>query len=403
MVTAAPKQPKRIIRTGPLLFGFALSQLRFLHRLMPDRLRYQLPLSWTPHMLRTFLGSRRKRIYIDVHTRLNPPASYKPRAQSPVEWQMTEDEIRGFWDRGFAGPYTLLPPEEMAKLQERMWGLWNKPSSTYPPGTYKYVGTSHNVEGAQEMSNEEYATKGLNARDKHLEDGVLLDLFAHPAIVERIAQLLGPDLLLWRTQFFPKYPGMGGTGWHQATSYLNETMRVATLTPQRLDELFQLTVWIAVTDSTLENGCLRVLPGTHRELLPMIVEEYDPLKHADNKSDRFGTKIMRPSDSIRESEAVNLVMKAGEFVIFSERVMHGALPNITADNARLGMSGRYILPDVRVHNPWVLGEGGLSISYLRIQQLRLERWRPIVVRGEDTAHVNGDRVVRYRPGMVINP
>jgi len=403
MVTAAPKQPKRLIRTGPLLFGFALSQLRFLHGLMPDRLRYQLPLSWTPHMLRTFLGSRRKRVYIDVHTRLNPPASHKPRAQSPAEWQMREEEIRGFWDRGFAGPYTLLPPEEMAKLQERMWGLWNKPSATYPPGTYKYVGTSHNVEGAQEMSNEEYATKGLNARDKHLEDGVLLDLYAHPAIVERIAQLLGPNLLLWRTQFFPKYPGMGGTGWHQATSYLNETMRVATLTPQRLDELFQLTVWIAVTDSTLENGCLRVLPGTHRELLPMTVEEYDPVKHAANKTDRFGTKVMRPSDSIRESDAVNLVMKAGEFVIFSERVMHGALPNITADNARLGMSGRYILPDVRVHNPWVLGEGGLSIAYLRIQQLRLERWRPILVRGEDTARVNGDRVVRYRPGMVINP
>lgn len=402
MVISAPKQPKRIIRTGPLLFGFALSQLRFLHPLLPDKLRYQLPLSWTPHMLKTFLGSRRKRVYIDVHTRLNRPKSYAPRARSPREWQMSEPEIRAFWDNGFAGPYPLMPPEEMAKLQQRMWGLWDKPSSTYPPGSYKYVGTSHNVDGSGEMSNEEYATKGLNARDKHLEDGTLLDLYAHPAIVERIAQLLGPDLLLWRTQFFPKYAGMGGTGWHQATSYLNETMRVATLTPRHLDELFQLTVWIAVTDSTLENGCLRMIPGTHRELQPMNVEEYDPIKHADNKSDRFGTKILRPSDGVRDSDARNFVMKAGEFIIFSERTMHGALPNITTDNSRLGMSGRYILPDVRIHNPWVLGEGGLSIAYLRIQQLRLDRWRPILVRGEDRSGVNG-RVLRYRPGMVVNP
>jgi non-heme Fe2+,alpha-ketoglutarate-dependent halogenase len=405
MVTSAPrqKQPKKIIRTGPLLFGFALSQLRFLHGFMPDRLRYQLPLSWTPHMLKTFLGSRRKRVYIDVHTRLNLPSSYQPRVESPPEYRMTSDEVRGFWDRGFTQPYTLLPPEEMAKLQRHMWSLWDKPSATYPPGTYKYVGSTGDAEAAGEMSNHEYATKGLNARDKHLEDATLLDLYAHPAIVERIAQLLGPDLLLWRSQFFPKYAGMGGTGWHQATSYLNETMRVATLTPRRLDELFQLTVWIAVTDSTLENGCLRMIPGTHRELLPMNVEEYDPIKHAENKSDRFGTKILRPADGIRDADATNLVMKAGEFIIFSERVMHGALPNITTDNSRLGMSARYIVPDVRVHNPLVLGEAGLSISYLRIQQLKLDRWRPIVVRGRDTAGVNGERVVTYRPGMVVNP
>jgi non-heme Fe2+,alpha-ketoglutarate-dependent halogenase len=257
--------------------------------------------------------------------------------------------------------------------------------------------------GTSEMSNQDYATKGLNARDKHLQDGVLLDMYAHPAIVERIAQLLGPDLLLWRTQFFPKYPGMGGTGWHQATAYLNETMRTATLAPERLDELFQLTVWIAVTDSTLENGCLRVVPGTHRELQPMAVEDYDPIKHAANKSDRFGTKILQPCEPIPDAKATNLVMKAGEFVIFSERVMHGALPNITTDNARLGMSGRYIVPDVRIHNPWILGKGGLSISYLRVQKLNLDRWRPIVVRGEDTAKLNGDRVIRYQPGMVVNP
>jgi non-heme Fe2+,alpha-ketoglutarate-dependent halogenase len=395
--------PKRIIRTGPLLFGFALSQLRFLHPLMPDRLRWQLPLSWTPHMLRTFLGSRRKRVYIDVHTRLNLPRSYAPRAESPPEHRLTEAEIRGFWERGFSGPHTLLPRDEMLQLRDHMWSLWDKPSTTYPPGSYDYVGTTHNVEGSNEMSNQEYATKGLNARDKHLEDGRLLDLYAHPAIVERIAQLLGPDLLLWRSQFFPKYAKMGGTGWHQATSYLNETMRVATLTPPKIDELFQLTVWIAVTDSTLANGCLRMIPGTHRELLPMSVEEYDPVKHAENKSDRFGTKILRPPAGIRDADAVNLEMKAGEFIIFSERTMHGALPNITEGDDRLGMSGRYIVPDVRVHNPYVLGDAGLSISYLRIQKLRLDRWRPILVRGHDRSGINGERVIRYRPGMVVNP
>lgn len=400
--TTPPKKLKPVIPTGPLLAGYALSRMSFLHPLLPDRVRWQLPLSWNYKMLSTFLGSRRKRVYIDVHTKLERPASMKPRVETDPRWRMSEAEISDFWDKGYSGPHTLMSPEEMGRLKDHMWGLWEKPSSTYPPGTYDYVGSTDAAQSKGEMSNEDYAKKGLNARDKHLEDPTLLDMYGHPAIVERVAQLLGPDLLLWRTQFFPKYPGMGGTGWHQATSYLNETMRVATLTPQRLDQLFQLTVWIAVSDSTLENGCLRMVPGTHKELQPMAVEEYDPVKHADNKSDRFGTKVMYPADGVDDAKAVNLPMKAGEFVIFCERIMHGALPNVTTDDARLGMSGRYIVPDVRIHNPWVLGEGGLSIAYLRIKGLKLDRWRPLVVRGEDTAKLNGDRVLRYTPGMVVN-
>ncbi len=100
---------------------------------------------------------------------------------------------------------------------------------------------------------------------------------------------------------------------------------------------------------------------------------------------------------------MEVTQKAGQFIIFSERVMHGALPNITKDVDRLGMSARYIRPDVRIHNPWILGKGGLSISYLRVQKLNLDRWRPLVVRGTDTAKLNGDRVIPYVPGMVVNP
>jgi non-heme Fe2+,alpha-ketoglutarate-dependent halogenase len=137
---------------------------------------------------------------------------------------------------------------------------------------------------------------------------------------------------------------------------------------------------------------MRFIPGTHRELLPMEVEEYDPVKHADNKQDRFGTKVMRPALGELEKRAVNLEMKAGQFVIFSERTMHGALANTTADDARLGMSARYIVPDVEIHNPWVLGEGGLSIAYLQIQKLNLDRWKIIQLRGDNKGPMS-ERVI----------
>jgi non-heme Fe2+,alpha-ketoglutarate-dependent halogenase len=102
---------------------------------------------------------------------------------------------------------------------------------------------------------------------------------------------------------------------------------------------------------------------------------------------------MRPFHAIDESRVVDLEMKAGQFVIFTERVMHGSLPNITSDQSRLGVSGRYVQPSVKIHNPWVLGEGGLDIVYLRIKKLKIDRWRAIVVRGADRTGINGDRVI----------
>ncbi len=380
--TSTVQKPKRFVKTGPLVGGYVLSQLKPLHPLLPDKVRYNLPLSWNWKMMSTFLGSQRRNVYIDVHTKLDSPASYQPAVKTDARWAMPEEEIRGFWDRGFAGPFKLLEREEMLAWAPRMWKLWETDSRTYPPNSYTYVGSTTKGTDGTEMSNDTYARKGLNARDKHLEDDELMSLYAHPAIVERMAQLLGPDLLLWRSQFFPKYPGMGGTGWHQATSYLNETFRTATLKPRNLRKLFQLTAWIAITDSTVKNGCMRFIPGTHRELLPMEVEDYDPAKHAGNKHDRFGTKVMRPALGELEKRAVNFEMKAGEFVIFSERTMHGALPNTTKDDARLAMSARYIVPDVEIHNPWVLGEGGLSIVYLQIQKLNLDRWKIVQLRGD---------------------
>jgi len=398
MNTAASVQkPKTYIKTGPLVAGYALARMKPLHPLLPKKVRYNLPTSWNWKMLSTFVGSRRKNVYIDVHTKLDAPPSYAPAVKTDPRWAMSEADIRGFWERGFAGPFKLLESEEMRQVSPRMWQLWERDSRTYPCNSYTYVGSSAKSSDATELDNETYARKGLNARDKHLEDDELMSLYAHPAIVERMAQLLGPDLLLWRSQFFPKYPGMGGTGWHQATSYLNETFRTATLKPRNLRKLFQLTAWVAVTDSTVQNGCMRFLPGTHRELLPMEVAEYDPVKHAGNKQDRFGTIVMRPALSGVEERAVNMEMKAGEFVIFSERTMHGALPNVTTDDARLGMSARYIVPDVEIHNPWVLGEGGLSIAYLHIKNLNLDRWKIVQLRGERKGPM-ADRVIPLPEG-----
>jgi len=212
------------------------------------------------------------------------------------------------------------------------------------------------------------------------------------------AWLRSSDILIWRSQYFPKAAGQPGTGWHQASVYL-ETMRRATLAPKNLEQMFQVTIWIALTDASEENGCLRFIPGTHKEILPLRAELFDPEKHRDNRTDHFGTYVLRLDTDLSDARAVNLPMKAGQFVIFSERVIHGALDN-SSERPRLGVAGRYITPDTRVYNRHEFEHTGHDIGYLGVFGLPLDRWRAVLVRGQDRGRVNGDRVIRYDgPGI----
>ncbi len=79
-----------------------------------------------------------------------------------------------------------------------------------------------------------------------------LEIARTPEIVEMVGQILGPDFALWNSSLFAK-PAADGkrTPWHQDGQYW----------PIR--PLATCTVWIAIDDSTTENGCLRVIPGSH--------------------------------------------------------------------------------------------------------------------------------------------
>jgi non-haem Fe2+, alpha-ketoglutarate-dependent halogenase len=380
------------LKTLPLLWRYGLSRLTPLHRLLPEELVEQLPLSWNLKMLSTHLLSRRQRIYGDVYCRLKPQTSYAPKAQVAPELRMSPAELEFFWKNGFSGPHTLCSPEEMSAQAGELWAIGLEPSTIYPQGSY---GSMAWVGGTERgIANGNVSSFIINSRDKHLQSPKLLELLTRPAIRERVAQLLGPDLLVWRSQYFPKLPGMAGTGWHQASVYL-ETMRRATLKPRDLGEMFQVTVWVAVSDATKENGCLRFIPGTHREIMPLKAELYDPLKHKDNKKDHFGTYLLKLEADTSEAKAVDVPMKAGQFVIFSERVIHGALDN-RSDQRRLGIAVRYITPQTRVYNRYEFETAGHDIGYLGVFGLPLDRWRAVLVRGRDSGD-NGDRVIPLEP------
>src|SRR5580765_4274711 len=78
------------------------------------------------------------------------------------------------------------------------------------------------------------------------------ELVHHPAILDAVADVIGPDILCWTTNFFIKEPSSAGfVSWHQDSTYWG------------LDPADVVTAWVAFTDATPENGYMQFIPGTH--------------------------------------------------------------------------------------------------------------------------------------------
>jgi ectoine hydroxylase-related dioxygenase (phytanoyl-CoA dioxygenase family) len=143
-------------------------------------------------------------------------------------------------------------------------------------------------------------------------------------ILNAIESLLGRDIILWNCTFFNKECGAPEVPWHQDLDFHY-------LTPAT-----SLTAWLALDDATQSNGCLRVVPRTHSAYLPHC-SRTNP-KDFDSRAD---------TSSIDIRTAVPLEMTAGEFVVFSGRLLHGSGAN-ESDRRRLGLVMRYTTPDVKV-------------------------------------------------------
>lgn len=371
---------------------YSLAKLKFLHGVLPRGIRDQLPVAWNDKMFWTAFNSGGTKVYIDHYAALKEPDSYQPKVAVAEEYRLSEDEIRSFYEKGYIGPFTLMPPEEMAAVKDYLVSMASTES-----GIYSYKRGDFVVDGADQeqrnsngkvMSNFEVALRKMQWRDRHLEDATLLGLFKHPAVTERCAQLLGPDLMLWRTQFFPKSPTNCGTPWHQATTYMLDNMREHVVMPpqEKMNELFQLTVWIALTDATKERGAMTVLPGTQHELYPVTGSgRYDTSK-AEKETNRVGTVQINMDYEIDPEKIEYINMKAGQFFIFTERVIHGSVEN-KSQEWRWGVNGRIVRPDTQIYTD-NMRKYGHAYKTQNVIKLKLDRWKAVMIRGEDRYGLN---------------
>ncbi|MCU1244220.1 MAG: non-ribosomal peptide synthase [Acidobacteria bacterium] len=172
----------------------------------------------------------------------------------------------------------------------------------------------------------------------HLYFGWAYDLATHPLVLDAVASLIGHDLVVWGTVILSKPPrDEAFIAWHQDGAYASF-----------LGDAPAVSAWIALSDSTIESGCMRVVPGSQKTKLEHL-ERHHPL----NMLSR-GQEIAAEVD---EASAVDVELRAGEMSLHHVDIVHGSNRN-RASWWRTGFIVRYSTPEMpRAATPVVIARG----------------------------------------------
>lgn len=178
---------------------------------------------------------------------------------------------------------------------------------------------------------------------------------------------VGPDIALFASHYISKPPYSGQPVlWHQDGAYWPlEPMKVVTL-------------WLAVDHSTPENGCLRVIPGSHRG-------ELHELRQRGDTDSVLGSESAIDVD---ESQAVDMILAPGDVEVHHPKIMHGSDAN-TSPRRRCGLTIRYIPTSTRI----VTGQQPYASALLLRGEpgVNVYQPRPLFVPGENFDFADSER------------
>ena len=210
---------------------------------------------------------------------------------------LSSEEIRAFRENGFHFPVRVLSAPEVAERR-------------------------HQLELFERESGEPALRTNL-----HLLFGWGWELVHHPAILDPLEDLLGPDLLCWGMHFFVKAPSSSGfVSWHQDASYWG------------LEPFDVITAWLALSESSEESGAMQFVPSSHL---------WEPLPHTDTFGrDNMLSRGQIVNAPIDETRVILAPLASGEMSLHHVNLVHGSAPNRAGDR-RIGIALRYMAPHVR--------------------------------------------------------
>lgn len=209
---------------------------------------------------------------------------------------LSQEEIRHYHDLGYVGPFAMMPPTQMERICREV---------------------------TESVLNDESRVAG-RAHCRHLDKSIIWELCSHPAIVRRMRSLLGDDLILWRSHLFDKPPGSEEIPFHQDINYWP------------IEPGVNISAWVALTEATVENSCVQVIPGSHKKPIPHI-----PSLPGQASPERADPAFFDPT------QAKAMELRPGEFFLFTEKLLHYSASN-TSGRRRLGLAVRVTVPFVKV-------------------------------------------------------
>ena len=210
------------------------------------------------------------------------------------------DQLRQYQDEGYLYPIDVLTPAEVAACRASLEAVEARQGGKLEP--------------AQRPKS-------------HLLFKWLDDLIRDPRVLDPIEALIGPNILCWNTIFWIKDARSETfVSWHQDDAYWG------------LSNDKVITAWLALSPAGVENGCMRVMPRTHRGAGLNHQETY----HQDNMLTR-GQVI---TDGVDDDHAVHMALAPGQMSIHNYRLAHASGPNMGTDR-RIGISMHFMPADTK--------------------------------------------------------
>ncbi len=218
---------------------------------------------------------------------------------------LTPAEVERYGRDGFLAPVAALTPEQASDYREKLEAFER---SVGGPLT-------------SDRTDPRYRSR------THVLLAWVHGLVRHPAILDAVEALIGPDILVYTSTWFIKEPESPAiAAWHQDATYFG------------LRPYVHVTAWLALTDATAGNGCMEFLPGSHqRGQLPHRAGVVA------SSVNRAGQAVVVEVD---DTPAVHAPLRAGEFSLHHTLCLHRSQPNRSAGR-RVGLAISYIPTHVK--------------------------------------------------------
>ncbi len=234
--------------------------------------------------------------------------------------QITNEHAAFYYEKGYLIIENALSTDELETLRKDTARICR--------------GEAGEIPGVEQVTpdilDEDVLKRYLCIHFPHKISNVMLDYLAHPVIVDALTKVIGPNVKCMQSMLFIKSSGKPGQAWHQDEDFIPTRDRSLT------------GGWIALDDATIENGCLWIIPGSHKHgiLWPQHVQD-DP---------RFDCTVESGGFPYKDEDAIPVEVKAGTMVFFNGYLLHRSLPNYAEAGYRRVLVNHYMSAESLL--PW---------------------------------------------------